>query len=241
MPGRLRQRLGLTLTAIALAWPSVSSADESAVREGLRQKYPEIRVDAVAKTPLNAIYEVFADGEIFYVDADVKFLFVKGSMIDVVRRVDLTEERLRVLTAIKFDQLPLDHAFRIVRGNGKRKMAYFPDPNCPYCKRLDQTLATVTDVTVYMFLYPILGPDSQEKAKAIWCSNDRAKVYLDVMLKDAQPKGATRPCQTPMEQILEFGRGKGVNATPTLFFGDGQRVSGAISAEQLNKMLDGGK
>jgi thiol:disulfide interchange protein DsbC len=158
-------------------------------------------------------------------------------LIDVTRNTNLTEERLGILTAIKFDQLPLDLAFQMVRGNGKRKMAYFTDPNCPYCKHLEQELAKLTDVTIYLFLYPILSQNSQDKSRAVWCSKDRVKTWNDMMLNDIAPP-ATGACNTPIEKILAFGRQKNIRGTPTLFFANGQRVSGAISSDQLNKLLD---
>ncbi len=241
-PIKLRRGLGVALIGAALVLPlAAAAADEGTVKQALQKKYPDIRVESVARTPMEGIYEVFADGEIFYVDPEVNFLFVKGSMIDVTSKADLTEERLRMLTAIKFEQLPLDLAFPIVKGTGKRKMAYFTDPNCPYCKRLDQALAAVTDVTVHVFLYPILGPDSNEKAKAVWCSSDRAKTYTDMMLNGAVPKATVGVCNAPIDKIVAFGRKNAINATPTMFFADGQRVAGAIPAEQLNRMLDGGR
>jgi thiol:disulfide interchange protein DsbC len=240
MFAKLRRSLGLALMAatVLLSNAAAAATDEAAVKRALLQKYPDIQIEALARTPMAGLYEVFAGGEIFYVDADVNFMIVKGSMIDAARKTDLTEERLRVLTAIKFEQLPLDLAFRMVKGNGKRKMAYFTDPNCPYCKRLDQELATISDVTVHVFLYPVLGADSYDKAKDVWCSKDRAKVYTDLMLNGNPPKAAGGECDTPIEKIVAFGRQKGISATPTMFFADGQRVAGAIAADQLNKMLD---
>lgn len=236
---KLRGSLWLSLMAASLLFcdAAAATADEAAVKRAVQLKFPDVQVESVAKTPMPGIYELFAGGEIFYVDADVKFMIVKGNMIDIAGKTDLTEERLRVLTAIKFDQLPLDLAFRIVKGNGKRKMAYFTDPNCPYCKRLDQALAMVNDVTVHVFLYPILGPDSYEKSTAVWCSKDRAKAYTEMMLNGAPPKAPTDACKTPIEKVVAFGRQKGISATPTMFFADGRRVSGAIPAEQLEKML----
>lgn len=236
LPGSLC--LALTAASLLLSNAAVATADEGAVKRAMQVKYPDVQVESVAKTPMTGIYELFAGGEIFYVDADVNFMIVKGNMIDVAGKTDLTEERLRVLTAIKFDQLPLDLAFRIVKGTGKRKMAYFTDPNCPYCKRLDQALATVNDITVHVFLYPVLGADSYEKSKAVWCSKDRAKVYTDMMLNGNPPQAAVGACNAPIDKIVAFGRQKGISATPTMFFADGQRVSGAIPADQLNKMLD---
>ncbi len=225
---------------MALLISSVAAASEAAVKQAMQKKYPEIQIENVTKTPLAGIYEVFAGGEVLYVDENVNYMIVRGRLINVARKTDLTEERLGVLTAIKFDQLPLDLAFRMVKGNGKRKFAYFSDPNCPYCKRLDQELAKVPDVTVYLFLYPILSPDSVEKSKAIWCSKNRAKAYDEWMLEGKAPANPGR-CDTPIEKIIAFGRQKGINGTPTLFFADGQRVTGAIPADQLKKLLDGAR
>lgn len=223
---------------IALFVPSVAAASEATVKQNMQKKYPDVQVENVAKTPIAGVYEVFASGVVLYVDENVNYLIMDGRMIDVARRADLTEERLRVLTAIKFDQLPLDLAFRIVKGDGKRKFAYFTDPNCPYCKRLDQELAKVTDVTVYLFLYPILSRDSYSKATAVWCSKDRSKAYEEMMLNGVPPK-SVGTCATPIDKIVAYGRQKGINGTPTLFFADGQRVTGAISVNQLEKLLDG--
>jgi thiol:disulfide interchange protein DsbC len=235
MPAKLRIYL-----CMALLIPGVAAAGEATVKQAMQKKYPAVQVESIAKTPLSGIYEVFAGGEVFYVDENVNHMIVRGRLIDVARGTDLTDERLRALTAIKFEQLPLELAFRMVKGNGKRKMAYFTDPNCPYCKRLDQELDKLTNVTIHVFLYPILSQDSREKAAAVWCSKDRAKAYHEMMLKGNPPKTAGT-CDTPLEKIVAFGRQKGISGTPTLFFADGQRVAGAISVTQLEKLLDGAR
>lgn len=222
---------------LTLLIPNVAAASEATVRQAMQKKYPDVQVESVAKTPISGIYEVFAGGEVLYVDENVNYMIVQGRMIDVSRSTDLTDERLRVLTAIRFEQLPLDLAFRTVKGNGKRKMAYFTDPNCPYCKRLDQELAKLTDVTIHVFLYPILSQDSREKAAAVWCSKNRGKAYSDMMINGNPPKTAGT-CDTPIAKILAYGRQKGISGTPTLFFASGQRVTGAIPAAQLKKLLD---
>ena len=225
---------------MALLISSVAAASEATVKQAMQKKYPGVQVESVTKTPITGIYEVFVGGDVFYVDENVNYMIVGGRLIDIERKTDLTDERLRVLTATKFDQLPLDLAFRMVKGNGKRKLAYFSDPNCPYCKRLDQELAKLTDVTVHVFLYPILSQDSYEKAKAVWCSKDRVKVYDEMMLNGNPPKTAGT-CDTPINKILAYGRQQNIRGTPTLFFADGRRVAGAIPADQLKKLLDGAR
>ena len=219
----------------ALAGAS-AAANETAVKAALQKKYPQIAVESVTKTPLPGIYEVFAGGQLIYTDEKATYLFVNGSLIDVDRKTNLTEERMTRLTAIRFDQLPLDLAFKKVKGKGTRKIAYFADPNCGYCKRFEQSLAAIDDVTIYVFLYPILSPDSTEKAKAVWCSRDRVKAWDELMLSGTMP-AAAGTCQTPIDKILAFGKQKNVSGTPTLFFADGQRVPGAIPLEQIEQRL----
>jgi thiol:disulfide interchange protein DsbC len=84
-----------------------------------------------------------------------------------------------------------------VRGNGKRKVAVFEDPNCGYCKRFERDLQNVDNVTVYMFLYPILSPDSAEKSRNVWCAKDRAKAWQDWMVRDQVPANAASCDTTP--------------------------------------------
>jgi thiol:disulfide interchange protein DsbC len=194
----------------------------------------------VTKTPFAGIYEIYANGQLLYADEKVEFLFVNGSMIDIDKKTNLTEERMAVLTAIKFDQLPLDLAFKKVKGKGTRKLAYFGDPNCGYCKKFEQELAKIDDLTVYVFLYPVLGQDSMDKAKSIWCSKDRVKAWNDQLVNGVAPTAAGT-CTTPIDKILAFGKQKNISGTPTLFFSDGQRVPGAIPGEMIEQRLAAAK
>jgi len=230
----------LICLCVALLFSGAAVASEATVKQAMQKRYPGVPVESVTTTPIPGIYEVFANGAVFYVDENVNYLIMGGKLIDVGRRVDLTEERLRVLTAVKFDQLPLDLAFRKVLGNGKRRLAYFSDPNCPFCKKIEPDLARLENVTIHIFLYPVLGQNSYEKSKAVWCSNDRVKVWDEMMLNGKPPKTAGM-CNTPIEEILAFGRRQGITGTPTLFFGDGRRVTGWIPADKLRQLLDGAR
>jgi thiol:disulfide interchange protein DsbC len=174
------------------------------------------------------------DNEVIYTDERMNYIF-SGNIIDGKSMQNLTEKRLRDLSSIKWDNLPLDTAVKTVRGSGKRVLAVFSDPNCPYCKRFEKDLAKIDNVTVYTFLYPILSQDSQDKSKGVWCSADKSKAWNDLMLNGTIPAAAR--CDTPIERTLELGRKFRVNGTPTLVFANGERVPGAIPAEQIEKML----
>jgi thiol:disulfide interchange protein DsbC len=218
-----------------------ASAQEAAIRKNLAERLSSFsKIDEVSKTPMNGLYEVRVnETDLFYTDADGSFL-IQGVLLDTRSRRNLTEERVNKLSAINFDDLPLKDAFKIVRGNGKRKMAVFEDPNCGYCKRFERELQSVNDVTVYMFLYPILSPDSIDKSKNIWCAKDKGKLWQDVMVRDqAIPKAS---CDTAaIERTLAFGKKIRINGTPTMFFADGSRVPGAIGLAQIEKSLGDAK
>lgn len=221
---------------IAASLATAALASEATVKAALLKRYPQVQVQSVTKTPLAGIYEVFADGQLHYTDEKAAYLFVNASMIDTDKKINLTEERMNKLSAISFDQLPLDLAFRKVKGKGTRKLAYFGDPNCGYCKKFEQDLAKIDDVTIYVFLYPVLGPDSLQKAKAVWCAKDKVKVWDDQLLNNVAPTGAGT-CDTPIDKILAFGRSKNITGTPTMFFVDGTRVPGAIPYDQIEQKL----
>ena len=231
----------LLVPVLALAQtaaPAGKLTSEAIIKRTLEARLGGTKVDGVAKTPYFGLYEVRMDSgpekEILYTDEKMTY-FISGSIIDGKNLQNLTEKRLRELTGVRWEDLPLAAAVKTVRGNGKRMLAVFSDPNCPYCKRFEKETAKVSDITIYTFLYPILSQDSNEKAKAVWCSPDKSKAWNDLMQNGTVPAAAR--CDTPIEKNLELGRKYRVNGTPTLVFANGERVPGAIPAEQLEKLL----
>ena len=222
---------------VANAGAQVPPAVEAQLRRNLEQRLPNIgKVDEVSRTPVAGLYEVRVGSDLFYSDAEGNYLVVNGHMLDTRAKRNLTEDRLEKLLAIDFDQLPLQDAFVMVRGNGKRKLALFQDPNCGYCKRFERDLQKVDNVTVYLFLYPILSADSTEKSRNIWCAKDKAKAWTDWMVRDQAPAAASCDAAA-LARNLEFGKKHKITGTPTLIFANGSRVPGAIGAAQVEKLL----
>jgi thiol:disulfide interchange protein DsbC len=228
-------------TIAALALSAGALAQEATIRKNLAERIPQLqKIDEVSKSAMPGLYEIRVNGsEIYYTDGEGNFL-LQGSLIDTRQRRNLTEERVDKLNAISFDALPLKDAFTIVRGTGKRKLAVFEDPNCGYCKRFERDLQKVDNVTIHMFLYPILSADSNEKSKNIWCAKDRVKAWQDWMVRDKA--AATASCDiSAIERNVEIGRKHKITGTPTLIFADGTRVPGAITAAQVEKYLTDAK
>ena len=214
-----------------------AQGEDALIRKNLKERMPQIQpIDEVKRTPMPGLFEIRVDGnEIYYTDATGNFL-MQGQLIDTRTQRNLTDERLQKITSIDFKTLPIKDAITTVRGNGERKLAVFADPNCGYCKRFERDLAKLDNITVYLFLYPILGKDSQDKSKAIWCAKDQAKSWQDWMLNDQTPAAAT--CDTAaLKRNLDFGQKYKISGTPTSLFADGTRLPGAIDMAQLEKQL----
>ncbi|KIQ21932.1 disulfide isomerase [Variovorax paradoxus] len=229
----------LLLAACTLGAVLTATAGEAEIRKNLPTHIPQFPpIDEVTKSPVNGLYEVRVNGsQIFYTDEQGSYL-IQGNLIDVKTRRNLTEERVEKLSEVAFDKLPLQDAIKIVRGNGKRKLAVFEDPNCGYCKRFEKDMKTVNNVTVYLFLYPVLGADSTIKSRDIWCSKDKGKAWGDWMEAGTKPATAAGSCDVAaLQRNVEFGRKYNITGTPTLIFTNGTRTPGAIPAEQVEKQL----
>lgn len=214
---------------------STAHAGEAEIRQSLQSKFPNIgKLEHIVKTPYSGLYEVVVGDQLVYTDDQGLYLF-DGNIIDTKTRTDLSEQRRHQLFAIEFDKLPLDLAVKRVKGNGQRKMAYFTDPNCGYCKKLENELTHVSNVTLYLFMYPIF-PGSEELVRNVRCSKDPIKAWDEQMLKGNAPPSAS--CKVPTDKIIALARKLKVNGTPNLIFADGTQIPGYLPAEELEKHLN---
>jgi len=228
---KLRHWLVVALMALGTA-----HAQEAALRKNLTDRLPNMpKIDEVNKTPMPGLFEIRMGSDIMYSDAEGNFL-IQGALIDVKQKRNLTEERMDKLSAVPFEQLPLKNAFTQVRGNGKRKLVVFADPNCGFCKRFEKDLQKLDNVTIQHVLYPILGEDSKVKSRNIWCAKDKAKVWNDWMQNGVTPPAANCDAAA-IEANVEFGKKNRITGTPTLFFADGTRVVGAVPLAQIESTL----
>ena len=232
----LRKFAAVLLVTTGLA-AGAAHGSEAAIRKAVQARFPDLPVESIAKTPFNGIYEVVLGGRIVYTDEKVSYVFI-GNLLDTrgTGERDLTRERGAQLAAQTLRKAT-DQAIKRVRGTGKRVIYTFEDPNCGYCKQLQKELTKVNDVTVYIFLMPILSQDSVEKSRAIWCAKDRAKAWDDVMLRGLALPGEAK-CDTPIEKNLELAQRFRINGTPAIFLADGRMLGGYVPADELEKAMN---
>jgi thiol:disulfide interchange protein DsbC len=214
----------------------VAQADEAGLRQAFQKKFPNATVESVSRTPFSGIYEVVFNGQIAYTDEKLSFVFT-GTLYDLrgTERRNLTQERSAQLAAKTLEQ-SRELAIKRVRGNGKRVIYTFEDPNCGYCKKLQQELVKINDVTIYTFLWPILSADSVEKSKAVWCAKDRGRAWDDLMSNGITPQN-DRKCANPIAKNNELAQRFGVRGTPAIYLTDGRQVGGFVVAEKLEEAL----
>lgn len=225
----------LTGAALAAASFSALSQDTAAIRKALAERLKVQQIDEVSRTPMAGLYEVRIGTDLLYTDAKGDFV-IQGELIDTRAGRNLTGDRVNKLTAIDFSTLPAQDAFTIVRGNGKRQLAVFEDPNCGYCRRFEADLKSIDNVTVHVYLYPILGPDSTEKSRNLWCAKDKGRAWQEWML-EGKPAASAKCDTTALERNVAFGRKYKITGTPTLIFADGSRVPGAVPVAEIEKQL----
>jgi thiol:disulfide interchange protein DsbC len=232
----LRNTLRPAALVIALATAGLAQASEEAVKKALDGFIGAQAVESVTRTPYGNLYEVVLNsGELIYTDAKASFI-IDGRIIDTKTRRDVTRERLNKLSAVNIDELPLNQAIKQVRGNGKRVLVTFEDPNCGYCKRLGKELVQMDNITVYTFLYPILSPDSTQKSRNIWCAKDQGKAWNDWIVDGKTPAAADCDSST-IDRNVALGQKLRINGTPTMFLADGSRIGGYVPAVELEKAL----
>ena len=227
----------LLALAAAVALPTLAMANEAEVKKAVEAFIgPTNKVESVRKAGFLNLYEVVVGGDVLYTDEKASYLLL-GNVIETKTRKDLTEERKNKLAQIKFSDLPLDLAVRVVKGNGKRVLATFEDPNCTYCKKLAKEIQGLNDVTVYTFIYPILSQDSHDKSKAIWCAADRSKAWTEYMLNGNVP--VSGKCDTSgLDKVSELARRLNIRGTPAMFLSDGSRIPGYMPTARLDEAIN---
>ncbi len=202
-------------------------------KEKIEKTLPgNLKVDSLRFDEDLRLYEVVAQGRIFYLTENLRYLII-GNIIDLRTLKNLTANKIRDLRKVDFSSLPLGDAIKV--SDGKRSIAVFTDPDCPYCKKLHVELSRLRDVSVYVFLFPI-SEEGKRKAIQVWCSEDKIKA-LDAAFNGGKLQG--KLCENhPVERNLSLGRKLFISGTPTIITDKGEFVNGYVKAEVIIEALN---
>lgn len=234
----LRTYTAIILFAVATLFSPAGHADTNTVRKAFLARFPGADVESVRRMPVGGLYEIVSDGQIVYTDEKMDYL-LSGSLFDLRGHTErnLTRERTMQITAHLLVE-SRGNAIKRVKGNGKRVLYTFEDPNCGYCKALQKELDKIGNVTIYTFLWPILSPSSVDKSAAIWCAKDRARAWEAAMTKAVIPPAPSKACKTPLRQNSLLARRFGIQGTPAIYLANGEQIGGYVSAARIEQALN---
>lgn len=221
------------LFALVSVISSLSWADVNTVKTNLNQLHPKLKIENIQTTEMKGIYSGLMDNQVVYMGEDAQHILI-GSMFRLNDQKNITKDLVLKQNSIDWKKLPLQDAVKTVRGNGKRQIAVFSDPNCPYCKQLETELNKLNNVTIYTFIYPI-KTQSVAISKQIFCESDPALSWSNLIGKGIQPR-STKACANPVERNLNLGKSLGLNGTPTIIFSNGFKTMGAYPALEIEKI-----
>jgi len=212
---------------------SLTLANVDTVKTNLSKQHPNLKIENIQATDMKGIYSGSMDGQVVYVGEDAQHILV-GSMYRLSDQKNLTKDLVLEQNSIDWKKLPLQEAVKSVRGNGKRQIAIFSDPNCPYCKQLEAEINKLNDVTIYTFIYPI-KTQSIAVSKQVFCEKDPALAWSNLISKGIQPS-SNKSCTNPIERNLSLGKSLGLNGTPAIVFSNGFKVMGVRSAPEIQQI-----
>ncbi|WP_420830718.1 DsbC family protein [Acinetobacter towneri] len=209
-------------------------ADVATVSKNVKQQHPQLKLDNIQATEMKGIYSASMDGQVVYLNEDAQHILA-GSMIRLKDQHNLTKDLLIQQNSVDWKKLPLQDAIKSVRGTGKRQIAIFSDPNCPYCKQLEAELKKLDNITIYTFILP-LKAQSVAPSKHVYCEKNPALAWENLITK-AQLPTSQSSCANPVERNIVLAHRLGVNGTPAIIFLNGFKVMGAYPAAQIEQIF----
>ncbi|SJZ43072.1 thiol:disulfide interchange protein DsbC [Trichlorobacter thiogenes] len=230
---------GLMMFIVTAAGFSMANDNLRTEKETLMKTFPNMKLDGFRESPLKGLYEITAGEQVFYFSPEGYLFFGEIWTKD---GKNLTAEMREKVVTERINSLPLDKALKI--GNGPKKVIEFTDPDCPYCRKVDNFLSKRTDVTRYVYFVPLrrIHPDAEKKARYILSQSDRDKAFHDVFegVLDGKPISITDDTQQQqLEEMEKIAAGLGVRGTPALWI-EGAHVNGA-DIQRITGLLDKGK
>jgi thiol:disulfide interchange protein DsbC len=235
--------LALSLALLGTALPAFAESHLQALKLKIAERLPGARVDHVAATPLNGIYEVGVNGtDIYYVSSDGRYL-LSGVLMDLVTQENLTEQVLSGQRANTLNGVPEDSMIIFEPdGPAKHTVTTFTDIDCPYCRKMHREMSLLNrmGIRVRYMLFPRagIGSNSYEKAVSVWCAEDQQGEMT-------KAKSGTIPelrdCENPVRAHMALGRRLGLRGTPYTITDTGRAISGYVPAPELLESLEADK
>jgi len=235
-PGALILLLaGIVQAAIA---DDKASIDE--LRAALLERMPDLQIQSIEPTVLPGIYELVSEAQVYYLSPDGKYM-LDGSIIDLEKRINLSDQRRGMIQLSLIDDMPEDQMVVFGNDDGKseRWITVFTDTDCGYCQKLHREIGDITDagIRVRYLLFPRAGmqSDSFRELQSVWCAADQQEA-MTVAKTGGQVESAE--CDNPIQAHVDLATRVGLRGTPLIYLDDGTKIPGYRPASELVKMIE---
>ena len=163
-------------------------------------------------------------------------------------------ERFADIKIVDLKKIPKENL--ILFGNPAAKMTVYvvTDPECPFCAKFDTEMMKVLekrkDVKFEIILFPLpFHKHAQKIVQRIVCekSVEKKKKILEESFEAVRKRNEKKLAQLGKEckegekviqEHFKFGSEAGIGGTPAIIFPYGIMVSGWMTADQINRVLD---
>ena len=149
-----------------------------------------------------------------------------------------------MISKIMNNELDKSQVFVEKKGNGERKLFVITDPDCPFCKKLEQeTLENLDNVEITYLYYPILSlhADALNKTNKLWDEDNAKRVenYKKFIATGELPKNGKEKSSYNFDYAENISKGVALTGTPFLVNPKtGDVLVGAVKLDKLNEFLD---
>ena len=129
----------------------------------------------------------------------------------------------------QFAALASELALKETKGDGKRRLWIMTAPDCSMCKTLEEQIGSISDVTLYRYLYTH-DDSSTQRAIAITCHHNPNEALRDYLLyglasEDKPDEACATAAADKLRRIREeTGSSADRAELPVLFFPDGEET-----------------
>jgi len=205
----------------------------------ISERLPGIGITSLGETPVDGLYELVSDGQIYYVNESADYL-IDGSIIRLSDRINLTDSRLGGIHMSQIADIGEENMLVYTpETESPRSITVFTDISCGYCRRLHAEMDTLLEegISVRYLLFPRAGLGSQghKDLESVWCADDP-----QAAMTNAKAGGQIEPltCDNPIEQHVALAERLGLRGTPLIYTDSGEKIPGYREAGALASMVN---
>lgn len=209
--------------------------DNKEVNAYFHRLLPTTTINSIYTTPYPDTYALVIGVNLVYGNLHSPYLMV-GHLFNVYTQDDITAQ-LQKQTSPKIDITKINISDAVVAKSPNKvhkKLIIFIDPDCPYCRQLEQQISQQNinkKADIYYMMMPLsIHPNAKAHATNILCSTTQVSTLQEYMVKNNNSPSVKLLADCNIDPVLErisaTARSLSINATPVIITGEGDLIMG---------------